>query len=81
MSQQTVAYREPVADGAPGHACGHSGLGTGAVGAAIAVKETIERNGLAGTVRLYGTPAEETLIGKVYMLLDGQFDDLDVCLH
>ena len=39
------------------------------------------KHGLKGTLRLYGTPAEETLIGKVYMTLDGVFDDLDVCLH
>ena len=81
LSQQAVPYREPVADGAPGHACGHSGLGAAAVEAAIAVKDAIDRHQLQGTIRLYGTPAEETLIGKVYMLLDGQFDDLDLCLH
>ena len=36
---------------------------------------------LKGTIRLYGTPAEETVIGKVFMTLDKQFHDLDVCLH
>ncbi len=81
MSQKVSGDREPVTDGAPGHACGHSGLGTAALGAALAVKAAMERQKLPGTVRLYGTPAEETLIGKVYMLLDKQFDDLDVCLH
>jgi len=81
LSQQAVPYREPVTEGAPGHACGHSGLGTAALGAALAVKTAMERNGLKGTIRLYGTPAEETCIGKVYMVLAGQFDDLDVCLH
>lgn len=81
MSQQAVPYREPVSEGAPGHACGHSGLGTGALGAALAVKAAIDRHNLPGTIRLYGTPAEETCIGKVYMVLAGVFDDLDVCLH
>ncbi len=81
MSQQTVPYRSPAKEDAAGHACGHSGLGTGALGAAVAVKTAMEKHGLPGTIRLYGTPAEETVIGKVYMLLDGQFDDLDVCLH
>jgi aminobenzoyl-glutamate utilization protein B len=81
LSQKTVPDRDPVEDGAAGHGCGHSGLGTAAVGAAIAVKQAMQEHGLKGTIRLYGTPAEETLIGKVYMLLDGQFDDLDVCLH
>jgi aminobenzoyl-glutamate utilization protein B len=81
MSQKVSPEREPVAEGKPGHACGHSGLGAGAVGAAIAAKAAMEKHGLKGTLRLYGTPAEETVIGKVYMTLDGQFDDLDICLH
>lgn len=81
MSQQAVPYREPVQEGAAGHACGHSGLGTGALGAVLAVKAAMEEHDLPGTIRLYGTPAEETAIGKVYMVLDGVFDDLDVCLH
>lgn len=81
MSQQVEPERIPVKEGAPGHACGHSGLGTGALGAALAVKAAMEKHHLSGTIRLYGTPAEETVIGKVYMLLDGQFDDLDICLH
>ncbi len=81
LSQKVDSDRVPVTAGAPGHGCGHSGLGTGALGAALAVKAAMEKHNLKGTLRLYGTPAEETLIGKVYMLLDGQFDDLDVCLH
>ena len=54
-----------------GHGCGHCALGTAAVGAALAVKEVYEKHKLKGTIRVYGTPAEETLIGKVYMTLDG----------
>ena len=81
LSQQVAPDRVAVTDGAPGHGCGHSGLGTAALGAAIAVKSAMEQHKLPGTVRLYGTPAEETLIGKVYMQLDGQFKDLDACLH
>lgn len=81
LSQKTVAYREPETEGGAGHACGHSGLGTAALGAALAVKKAIDEHKLKGTVRLYGTPAEETGLGKVYMLLDGQFKDLDIALH
>jgi aminobenzoyl-glutamate utilization protein B len=81
LSQQVAPQRVPVEEGKPGHACGHSGLGTGALGAALAVKQAMEQHKIAGTIRLYGTPAEETVIGKVYMTLDGVFDDLDVCLH
>ena len=67
LSQKVSNERDPVTADAPGHGCGHSGLGTGALGAALAVKAAMEKHSLAGTVRLYGTPAEETLIGKVYM--------------
>ncbi len=81
MSQQVAPERVAVREGAAGHACGHSGLGSGALGAALAVRAALEKHHLPGTIRLYGTPAEETVIGKVYMTLDGQFDDLDVCLH
>lgn len=81
LSQQVEPFRTPVVDGGAGHGCGHSGLGTAALGAALAVKSAMEKHKLPGTIRLYGTPAEETLIGKVYMLLDGHFKDLDACLH
>jgi len=81
LSQKADPERSPVQEGAAGHGCGHCGLGTGALGAALALKTAMEKHGMKGTIRLYGTPAEETLIGKVYMLLDGQFSDLDVCLH
>lgn len=81
MSQKVAPQRGAVEEGQPGHACGHSGLGTGALGAVLAVKAAMEKHELPGTIRLYGTPAEETVIGKVYMTLAGVFDDLDVCLH
>ena len=81
MSQKVSPQRDPQLSGAPRHACGHCGLGTGALGAALAIKATLDQHELKGTIRIYGTPAEETVIGKVYMTLDGQFDDLAVCLH
>ena len=63
-----------------GHGCGHNLFGAGSVGAAIALKRTIQKHGLEGTIRLYGTPAEETVVGKVYMAKAGVFDDLDAAL-
>ncbi len=81
MSQKVSPQREAVVDDAPGHACGHSGLGSGSLAAAMAVKAAIDQHDVPGTIRLYGTPAEETVIGKIYMTLDGLFDDVDVCLH
>lgn len=81
LSQKVSPDLDPLTAGAPGHGCGHSGLGAGALGSVLAVKAAMDERKLSGTIRLYGTPAEETTIGKVYMTLDGLFDDLDVCLH
>jgi len=81
LSQKVAALLDPVTPGQPGHGCGHCGLGTGAIGAALAVKAAMQKHQIPGTLRVYGTPAEETLIGKVYMLLAGEFDTLDACLH
>jgi aminobenzoyl-glutamate utilization protein B len=81
LSQKTVPERDPVAAGAPGHACGHNLLGSGAALAAVAVKEYMAANHIAGTLRYYGTPAEEGGSGKVYMVRDGLFKDVDVVLH
>src|SRR5207249_6083576 len=81
LSQQAAGDRKPVLGRSAGHGCGHCALGTAAVGAALAVRDAYEKHHLSGTIRLYGTPAEETVIGKVYITLDGQFKDLDACLH
>ncbi len=63
-----------------GHGCGHNLFGAASVVAAIAIKRMMADHGVAGTVRLYGTPAEETVVGKVYMARDGLFDDLDATI-
>jgi aminobenzoyl-glutamate utilization protein B len=80
LSQKVSAERDPVERGGPGHGCGHNLFGTAGVGAAIALKEAIDDEAVAGTVRFYGCPAEETLIGKTYMARAGVFDDLDAAL-
>ncbi|WP_220464941.1 amidohydrolase [Granulicella sp. 5B5] len=81
LSQQTTPDREPVVANAPGHGCGHNLLGSGAALAAVSVKEYMQANHIAGTLRYYGTPAEEGGSGKVYMVRDGLFKDVDVVLH
>jgi aminobenzoyl-glutamate utilization protein B len=81
IGNDAVPRRQPRADGHPhGQGCGHNLFGAGSVAAAIVLKRTMERHELAGTVRLYGTPAEETVVGKVYMAKAGLFDDLDAAL-
>ena len=78
-----VTEKKPEKEGAPGHGCGHNLLGTGALGAAIAVKEHLKKTGKSGTIKLMGCPAEEGGAGKGFMARDGAFDDLDAafCWH
>ncbi|HET6544202.1 MAG TPA: amidohydrolase, partial [Chryseolinea sp.] len=80
LSQKAIPRKEPLREGKPGHGCGHNLFGAGSLGAAIAIKELIAAGKLKGTVRFYGTPAEEDLAGKVWMAKEGLFNDLDVCL-
>jgi len=80
ISQKAQPTREPLVEGAGGHGCGHNLFGAGSLGAAIAIKELIAQGKLKGTIRFYGTPAEEAVGGKIYMARDGMFSDVDVCL-
>jgi aminobenzoyl-glutamate utilization protein B len=81
LSQKSEPIRNPVVADAPGHGCGHNLLGSGAALAAVSVKEYMAANHITGTLRYYGTPAEEGGSGKVYMVRDGLFKDVDVVLH
>jgi aminobenzoyl-glutamate utilization protein B len=81
VSQAASPVRAPLKGRLSGHACGHHLFGTGSTSAAIAIKEWLRATGTAGTVRLYGTPAEEGGAGKVYMARAGLFKDVDVVLH
>ena len=77
MSQAAKAEREPVEEGAPGHGCGHNLFGVGSLAGAVAVKRAIERGEVDGSVVYFGTPAEEVGAGKVYMIREGVFDEVD----
>lgn len=81
LSQDAVPYRRILVPEAPGHACGHNLFGAGSALAAVSIKEYLERNKLPGTIRYYGTPAEEGGSGKVYMTRAGLFNDADAVLH
>lgn len=80
MSQKPVPTYDPLVSGGAGHACGHHLFGTGSVAAAIAVKEWLQSSGASGTIRLYGTPAEEGGGAKIFMVREGLFDDVDAVL-
>ncbi len=80
MNQDRVPVRQPIEGKNSAHGCGHNLFGTASVAAAITAAEWLQRTGRTGTVRFYGTPAEEGGSGKVYMVRAGLFDDADVVL-
>ncbi|MGH9554266.1 MAG: amidohydrolase [Terriglobales bacterium] len=80
ISQKASPVKEPLVEGAAGQGCGHNLFGAASMGAAVAVKELIAAGKLKGTVRFYGTPAEESVGGKVYMIRAGLFKDVDAVL-
>ena len=80
LSNEAVPERKPIVEGGPGHGCGHNLIGTGSMAAAMAVRSVLEKEKLPGTVKLFGTPAEETLAGKVFMTRDKVFEGLDAAL-
>ena len=80
LSQTTVPYKNELVAGGAGHGCGHNLFGTASLGAAVAIKELIEKGDLKGTVKFFGTPAEEKFFGKLWMIREGVFDDVDICM-
>jgi aminobenzoyl-glutamate utilization protein B len=81
ITQDAVPERKPIAGKHSGHACGHHLFGTASVSAAIAIADWLKQSGTPGTLRVYGTPAEEGGSGKVYMVRAGLFDDVDAVMH
>ena len=81
LSQKATAHQDAVIKEGAGHACGHHLFGTGSLAAAIAIKDWLIKTGTKGTIKLFGTPAEEGGAGKVYMVRSGLFDDVDIALH
>ena len=81
MNQSASPFKEKLNSADAGHACGHHLFGAGSAWAAVAIKEWLEKNDKQGTIRFYGTPAEEGGSGKVYMTREGLFKDVDIILH
>lgn len=80
LSQGAVPERNALVNGGPGHGCGHHLFGTASTAAAISIKEWMIANKVTGTIRMIGTPAEEGGSGKVYMVRDGVFNDVDAVI-
>ncbi len=81
VAQAAVPERSPLRGRISGHACGHHLFGTGSVSAGIAIRQWLATNRRSGTIRVYGTPAEEGGAGKAYMVREGLFGDVDIALH
>ncbi len=81
INQDAVPDRKPIEGKNAGHACGHHLFGTASVSAGIALADWLKKSGTSGTIRVYGTPAEEGGSGKVYMVRAGLFDDVDAVMH
>jgi len=80
LSQKVdTAVKDALESGQPGHGCGHNLFGVASSGGAMAIKSVMQRQNLKGTVKLFGCPAEETVVGKVYMAKAGLYNDLDLC--
>ncbi|MHB9128219.1 MAG: amidohydrolase [Candidatus Humimicrobiaceae bacterium] len=80
LSQAITPEQKPIECKASGHGCGHNLLGVGAMWAAVAVKDAMEKGEARGTICYYGCPAEETLMGKAIMIKEGLFNDVDISL-
>jgi aminobenzoyl-glutamate utilization protein B len=80
LSQDTVPYRKPLVEGGSGHACGHNIFGVGSTAGAVAISKWLAESKQPGTVKVFGTPAEEGGGGKVYMVREGLFKGVDIVL-
>jgi aminobenzoyl-glutamate utilization protein B len=81
ISQQPLnVLQAPLVEGAPGHGCGHNMMGTAGVAAIVALKKSMEQNNIGGTIKFFGSPAEETLISRPYMVRAGVFKDVDAVI-
>lgn len=80
LSQTATPEKQARKEGAAGHGCGHNLYGSASLGAATAIKQLMDSGDIQGTLRYYGTPAEESIGGKTYMARESLFDDLDVVL-
>jgi len=80
LSQSLDTKFNPVEANGPGHGCGHNLLGSAALGSALAIKKYLEETKISGTIRFYGCPEEETLLGKVRMIKAGAFEGCDLAL-
>jgi len=78
--QQDIAVREAIIPGGNGHGCGHQLLGSGALAAAVALRDYIKENKLSATIKYFGCPGEESGSGKAFMAREGAFSGIDAAI-
>jgi aminobenzoyl-glutamate utilization protein B len=81
LAQEAIAEKKSIEGKQGGHGCGHHLFGTASVSAGIAIKKLIEEKKFTGTIKVYGCPAEEGGSGKVYMVREGLFKNVDAVIH
>lgn len=81
LSQQALPTKAPVVPGGNGHGCGHNLFGTASSASAIALKKWLVSSKKPGTIKLYGTPAEEGGAAKVYVARAGLLDGVDAVIN
>jgi aminobenzoyl-glutamate utilization protein B len=81
LSQDAVPFRSVLVEGGNGHGCGHNLFGTAVVASGVALKEWIDANNIQATIKIFGTPAEEGGAGKVYMVREGLFENVDAVIN
>jgi aminobenzoyl-glutamate utilization protein B len=81
LAQESIPEKKSIEGKVGGHGCGHHLFGTASVSAGIAIKKLIEEKKISGTIKVYGCPAEEGGSGKVYMVREGLFNNVDAVIH
>lgn len=71
---------KPQVEGAPGHGEGHNSGMPLVVVAALAAKETMQKNGIPGRLLIWPGVAEELLATKAFYVRDGLFDGVDASI-
>ena len=80
ISQKVKTEKDPLKPGHAGHGCGHNVHGVSGMAGAIALRYELESEKIKARVKFFGTPAEENYAGKVFMVKEGLYDDVDACL-
>lgn len=78
--KKDVCYFDPIIKGAPGQGCGHNILGPAALLAGLALQACMKKFEIKGTIKLFGSPYEESSVGKPVMGKAGAYKDVDFFL-